>query len=75
MKILDITDSNRINRNPDQRIILLSNGNSSQSGFKIKHLELRYYSNINTQKSISYSIITEKKSKYYIINFLNHSPN
>ena len=58
MKILDIVDSNRINRNPDQRIILLSNGDSIQSGFTIKHLELRLYSTINPQKSTPYSIIT-----------------
>jgi|TARA_B110000014_G_C20025621_1_gene532376 hypothetical protein len=58
MKILDISDSSRINRNPDQRIILLSNGDSIQNEFIIKHLELRRYSTVNPQKSTSYSIIT-----------------
>jgi len=50
MKIIDIPDSKIIKSNPDQKIILLSNGNVIQNGFKIIKLELRLYFNTITQK-------------------------
>ena len=58
MKIIDIPDSKIIKSNPDQKIILLSNGDVIQNGFKIIKLELRLYFNTITQKSTRNSIIT-----------------
>ena len=58
MKIIDIPDSKFIKPNPDQKIILLSNGDVIQNGFKIIKLELRLYFNTITQKSTRNSIIT-----------------
>jgi hypothetical protein len=58
MKIIDIPDSKIIKSNPDQKIILLSNGNVIQNGFKIIKLELRLYFNTITQKPARNSIIT-----------------
>jgi hypothetical protein len=58
MKIIDIPDSKIIKSNPDQKIILLSNGDVIQNGFKIIKLELRLYFNTITQKPARNSIIT-----------------
>ena len=58
MKIIDIPDSKIIKLNPDQKIILLSNGDVIQNGFKIIKLELRLYFNTITQKPTRNSIIT-----------------
>ena len=58
MKIIDIPDSKIIKPNPDQKIILLSNGDVIQNGFKIIKLELRLYFNTITQKPTRNSIIT-----------------
>ena len=58
MKIIDIPDSKIIKSNPDQKIILLSNGAVVQNGFKIIKLELRLYFNTITQKPTRNSIIT-----------------
>jgi hypothetical protein len=58
MKIIDIPDSKIIKSNPDQKIILLSNGDVIQNGFKIIKLELRLYFNTITQKPTRNSIIT-----------------
>ena len=58
MKIIDIPDSKIIKSNPDQKIILLSDGNVIQNGFKIIKLELRLYFNTITQKPVRNSIIT-----------------
>ena len=58
MKIIDIPDSKFIKPNPDQKIILLSNGDVIQNGFKIIKLELRLYFNTIAQKSTRNSIIT-----------------
>ena len=58
MKIIDIPDSKIIKSNPDQKIILLSNGDVIPNGFKIIKLELRLYFNTITQKPTRNSIIT-----------------
>ena len=58
MKIIDIPDSKIIKSNPDQKIILLSNGDVIQNGFKIIKLELRLYFNTITQKPTRNSMIT-----------------
>ena len=58
MKIIDIPDSKIIKSNPDQKIILLSNGDVVQNGFKIIKLELRLYHDYLTPRPTRNSIIT-----------------
>ena len=43
MKIIDVSNPVRVNRSPDQSIILFSQANYSDHGFKIKKVELRLY--------------------------------
>ena len=57
MRINDVNEFDGLERNPDKKLILLSNVNIVQNGYKIKLLELRLYSKIN-QKHNSQSIIT-----------------
>tara|TARA_B100000029_G_scaffold216949_1_gene214689 strand:- start:361 stop:702 length:342 start_codon:yes stop_codon:yes gene_type:complete len=58
MKIVDIIDSKIIKNEPEQTIVLISNGNIIQNGFRIKNLELRLYTDINPENKTRYSIIT-----------------
>ena len=57
MRINDVNEFDGLERNPDKKLILLSDVNIVQNGYKIKLLELRLYSKIN-QKHNSQSIIT-----------------
>ena len=43
MKIIDLHDPSRVNRNPDDIKALLETGNFIQDEFKISRIELRYY--------------------------------
>jgi len=43
MKIIDIKNPQRVNRNPDKVISLFSSGNFTQNEFLIKSAELRLY--------------------------------
>lgn len=43
MKIIDVSNPIRVNRLPDNSVKLLSQGNYSEHGFKIKNVELRLY--------------------------------
>jgi len=58
MKISDSIDSKFLNQDPEQSVILLSNGDSIQNGFRIKNLELRLYNDVIIDDSVSHSIIT-----------------
>jgi len=57
VRINDVNEFDGLERNPDKKLILLSNVNIVQNGYKIKLLELRLYYRIN-QKHNSQSIIT-----------------
>jgi len=57
MRINDVTELGILERVPDKQLTLLSNGNVSQNNYKIKKLELRYYSK-RTLECTSHSIIT-----------------
>ena len=57
MRINDVNEFDGLERNPDKKLILLSDVNIVQNGYKIKLLELRLYYRIN-QKHNSQSIIT-----------------
>jgi hypothetical protein len=58
MKIIDLPNPERINRVPDRSIILFSEKNYSEHGFKIKKVELRLFIEKIDEKLGSYSLIT-----------------
>ena len=58
MKIIDLPNPERINRVPDRSIILFSEKNYSELGFKIKKVELRLFIEKIDEKLGSYSLIT-----------------
>jgi hypothetical protein len=58
MKIVDISNPERVNREPDKVIVLLSDGNFSEQGFFIKRIELKLYTEKIDEKLGPYSLIT-----------------
>ena len=58
MKIIDISNPNFIEKKPDMKTNLISNGENIERGFKIKTLELRLYTNVLQNEHSSHSIIT-----------------
>ena len=58
MKFVDVPDSKRIKRDPDNRNIVFSDGKITQDDVEIKKIELLEYK-INTDQNLgTYSIIT-----------------
>lgn len=58
MKFVQVVPPSRIEKKPKKIISLILDGNIFHNGFKIKHLELRYYpENIDASLG-SYSLIT-----------------
>ena len=58
MKFVDVPDSKRIERDPDNRNVIFSDGKITQDDVEIKKIELLEYK-INTDQNLgSYSIIT-----------------
>jgi len=58
MKYIDIADSERVNRNPDKIIQVVSDGTTVEKGYKIKNVQLRLYNEKNDEKLGPYSLIT-----------------
>jgi hypothetical protein len=58
MKIIDISDPERINRLPDKSLTIFSGENFSEHGYKIKKVELRLFIEKNDEKLGQYSLIT-----------------
>jgi len=58
MKIVDISNPERINRKPDKTTVLLSDGNFFEQGFLIKRIELKLYTEKLDEKLGPYSLIT-----------------
>ena len=58
MKFVDIPDSNRIEREPDNRTIIFTDGKISQDGIEINQIELLQYKIKNDPTLGDYSIIT-----------------
>jgi len=58
MKIIDVSNPLRVNRLPDHSVTLLSKGNYSEHGFKIKNVELRLYLEKTDEKLGPFSLIT-----------------
>ena len=58
MKFVDVPDSKRIERDPDNRNVIFSDGKITQDDVEIKQIELLEYK-INTDQNLgTYSIIT-----------------
>ena len=58
MKFVDIPDSKRIEREPDGRNLIFSDGKITQDGVEIKKIELLHYRIKTDQNLGEYSIIT-----------------
>ena len=58
MKIIDVSNPERVNRVPDQSISLLSSGTFSENGFLIQKIELRLYIQNIDEKLGPFSLIT-----------------
>ena len=58
MKFVDIPDSKRIEREPDDRNLIFSDGEITQDGVAIKKIELLHYRIKTDQNLGEYSIIT-----------------
>jgi len=58
MKIIDISDPERINRLPNSSLTIFSEENFSEHGFKIKKVELRLFIEKTDEKLGPYSLIT-----------------
>ena len=58
MKFIDISDSKRIEREPDDRNLIFSDGKMIQDGIEIKQIELLQYKIRTDQNLGEYSIIT-----------------
>lgn len=58
MKFIDIPDSQRIDHEPDNRVIIFADGNITQDGAEIKKIELLQYKIKKDQNLGEYSIIT-----------------
>ena len=58
MKFVDVPDSKRIEREPDSRNVIFSDGKITQDGVEIKQIELLQYK-IKTDENLGeYSVIT-----------------
>jgi len=58
MKFVDVPDSKRIEREPDNRTVILTDGNIQQNGVEINEIELLQYKIKHEQNLGDYSIIT-----------------
>ena len=58
MKYIDISNPKRIDRIPDKISQILSDGTTTEKGYKIKNIQLRLYTEKNDEKLGQYSLIT-----------------
>ncbi len=58
MKIIDLPNPERINRQPDRSVLIFSEKNYSEHGFNIKKVELRLFIEKTDEKLGPYSLIT-----------------
>jgi len=58
MRYIDISNPERVDRNPDKTIQLLSDGLITEKGYKIKNIQLLLYIEKNDKKLGQYSLIT-----------------
>lgn len=60
MKFIDLSNPQRVNKDPDQIIDVVSSGNFTQQGYVIKKVQLRLYVEKTDEKLGDYSLITSQ---------------
>jgi len=58
VKVVDVSNPERVNRAPDKTVVLLSSGNFVEQGFTVKRVQLNLYIQKKDQKMGPYSLIT-----------------
>ena len=58
LKIIDLHNPERVNREPDQIEILFSSGDFEEQGILVKHVELRLFIEKNDEKLGPFSLMT-----------------
>ena len=58
MKIIDVAEPSKINREPDEIISLIQNGKSIEDGFQIQKVEMRSYKQAIDKNLGTFTIIT-----------------
>lgn len=57
-KVTDVPNSEKIKRNPDKKITILSDGKIIEKGYQIRRIELRLYGEKQHERLDPYSLIT-----------------
>ena len=60
MKVVDIQNSERVNKEPDKTIDIVSSGDFTEQGFIIQKIQLRQYVEKTDDKLGPYSLITSE---------------
>ena len=60
MKIIDFSNSERVNKTPDETHVVVSDGNFVEQGFVIKKVKLKQYVEKHNEKLGPYSLITSE---------------
>ena len=58
MKIIDVAEPSKINREPDEIISLIQNGKSIEDGFQIQKVEMRSYKQAIDKNLGTFTILT-----------------
>lgn len=58
LKVIDVVDPSRIDRNPDKTVVLMSSGNFVERGYVVKNVHLNLYIQKKDSKIGPYSLIT-----------------
>ena len=58
MKIIDVAEPSKINREPDEIISLIQNGKSIEDGFQIQQVEMRSYKQAIDKNLGTFTILT-----------------
>ena len=58
MKIIDVAEPSKINREPDEIITLIQNGKSIEDGFQIQKVEMRSYKQAIDKNLGTFTILT-----------------
>lgn len=58
LKVTDVANSKRLNNGPDKTIVIMTSGNFTEGGHKIKNIRLNLYLQTKDPKLGSYSLLT-----------------
>lgn len=60
MKVIDLQNIERVNKEPDKKIDIISSGDFTEQGFVIQKIQLRQYVEKTDEKLGPYSLITSE---------------